>query len=77
MRYNPFRPNGVAPQTVFTGRIEEVLALEQMLFNTLHGNPQHFILHGERGIGKSSLLHIHRLIAEGRLPSDDDKSSNS
>ena len=67
MRYNPFRPNGLAPRTVFTGRIEETFALERMLFNTLNENPQHFILHGERGIGKSSLLYIHQLIAGGKI----------
>lgn len=76
MKFNPFRPNGFAPRTVFTGRIEETLALEQMLFNTLNNNPQHFILHGERGIGKSSLLQIHRMIATGRIPRDDGKQFN-
>lgn len=67
LRFHPFRPNGFAPSTVFTGRIDESVALEQMLLNTLNRNPQHFILHGERGIGKSSLLYIHRLIATGDL----------
>jgi len=36
-----------------------------MLFSTKHGNPQHFLLHGERGIGKSSLSYIHELAASG------------
>jgi Cdc6-like AAA superfamily ATPase len=76
LRFNPFRPNGFAPRTVFTGRIEETVALERMLFNTLNGNPQHFILHGERGIGKSSLLYIHRLIASGRVARADGEAFN-
>jgi hypothetical protein len=29
---------------------------EQSLFQTKHGNPNHFIIEGERGIGKSSLF---------------------
>jgi hypothetical protein len=67
MRFNPFSPGGLVPEGVFTGRIEESKALERMLFNTQHGNPQHFLLHGERGIGKSSLSYMHELAASGRI----------
>jgi Cdc6-like AAA superfamily ATPase len=67
MAYNPFRPNSLVPTGIFTGRYDETVAIEDMLFNTLHGNPQHFLLHGERGIGKSSLLYIHELVAKGRI----------
>jgi hypothetical protein len=38
-----------------------------MLFNTQHGNPQHFLLHGERGIGKSSLSYMHEFAASGQI----------
>src|SRR5258708_36641972 len=67
MRFNPFRPNSLVPSGLFTGRYEETVALENMLFNTLNCNPQHFLLHGERGIGKSSLLFIHEITAKGKL----------
>ncbi len=66
-RYNPFRPNGLVPPGVFTGRVEESQALEQMLFQTKNGNPHNFLLHGERGIGKSSLMYVHQLTAAGKM----------
>jgi AAA ATPase-like protein len=41
---------------MFAGRYDECVALEKALFQTKNGNPSHFIIDGERGIGKSSLL---------------------
>ncbi len=41
---------------MFAGRSDELVALEKTLFQTKHGNPTHFLIDGERGIGKSSLL---------------------
>ena len=41
---------------MFSGRGDELLSLEKAVFQTKHGNPQHFLVTGERGIGKSSLL---------------------
>ncbi len=67
MRFNPFRPNSLVPTGLFTGRYDETVALENMLHNTSMENPQHFLLHGERGIGKSSLLYINELTAKGRI----------
>lgn len=40
---------------MFAGRLEEIESIEQALLQTREGNPQHFIIEGERGIGKSSL----------------------
>ena len=40
---------------MFVGRTEEIQVVEQSLLQTRDGNPQHFIIEGERGIGKSSL----------------------
>jgi len=71
-RFNPFRPNGLVPPGIFTGRIEESVAMERMLAHTLRGNPQNFLLHGERGIGKSSLMYVHRLVASGEITGLDD-----
>lgn len=65
MRFNPFRPNNIAPPGVFSGRSEEIDAIEQCLFQTKNNNPQHFLIEGERGIGKSSLLFLSETIAEG------------
>lgn len=52
---------------MFCGRYEEFLGTERALFQTKNGNPHHFLIHGERGIGKSSLLFNLELVARGRL----------
>ena len=57
LRYNPFRPNGIVPPHMFCGREKEMQTVRQSLFQTKNENPQHFLIEGERGIGKSSLLH--------------------
>lgn len=56
LKFNPFRPNEIVHPGMFAGRYNEFLALEKTLFQTKHGNPTHFLIDGERGIGKSSLL---------------------
>src|SRR5260370_23357562 len=56
MKFNPFRPNEIVHPGMFAGRYDEMVALEKALFQTKNGNPTHFLIDGERGIGKSSLL---------------------
>jgi hypothetical protein len=56
LKFNPFRPNEIVHPGMFAGRYNELVALEKTLFQTKHGNPTHFLIDGERGIGKSSLL---------------------
>lgn len=63
MRYNPFQPGSVVSPGMFSGRSEELLTLERVLFQTKNGNPQHFLVTGERGIGKSSLLLFLHVVA--------------
>ena len=55
VKLNPFRPGSVISPGMFAGRYEEIQVVEQALLQTRDGNPQHFIIEGERGIGKSSL----------------------
>jgi Cdc6-like AAA superfamily ATPase len=55
-KYNPFKPGSIIHPGMFAGRLEEIRVLESALFQTANGNPTHFLIHGERGIGKSSLL---------------------
>lgn len=66
-KFNPFRPGGIVIPGMFCGRIDELKALEQSLFQAKNGNPHHFLLHGERGIGKSSLLYYFQLISQGDI----------
>jgi AAA ATPase domain len=56
VKFNPFRPGNIVGPGMFVGRVDEIKTIEQSLFQTKHGNPQHFTIQGERGIGKSSLL---------------------
>lgn len=68
LRFNPFRPNNLIHPGMFRGRASELLAIEKILFQTKHGNPQHFLIEGERGIGKSSMLLYVNALARGNLP---------
>ncbi|HUO04276.1 MAG TPA: ATP-binding protein [Candidatus Binataceae bacterium] len=70
-RFNPFRPYSIVTPGMFSGRIPEVLALEQALYQTRLGNPKNFLIHGERGIGKSSLLFYLQSLAQGNIPAPD------
>ena len=67
MKINPFRPGHIVTPGMFAGRGEELVTLEGVLFQTRAKNPQHFLITGERGIGKSSLLYYLQLIAKGRI----------
>ncbi len=66
-RYNPFRPGSIVSPGMFSGRYEELEGTERALFQTKNGNPHHFLIHGERGIGKSSLLYSLEVVARGRI----------
>ncbi|MBN8242929.1 ATP-binding protein [Nitratireductor aquimarinus] len=67
MKYNPFRPNGIISPGIFHGRIAEIQQIERGLFQAKNGNPVHFMIQGERGIGKSSLFFVIALTASGDL----------
>lgn len=72
MKYNPFRPGTIVGPGMFSGRGRELLAIEQSLHQTRNGNPRHFLIEGERGIGKSSLMYFTQLVADGQVKSLDD-----
>lgn len=67
IRFNPFQPNNIASAELFAGRRDVLKKIETCLFQAKNGNPQHFLVQGERGIGKSSLLNIVDMISTGRL----------
>jgi hypothetical protein len=52
---------------MFSGRYNELVAMERALFQTKNANPLNFLIHGERGIGKSSLLYYLQLVARGEI----------
>jgi Cdc6-like AAA superfamily ATPase len=67
-KYNPFRPDKMIPPGMFCGRLDELQFIDHCLLQTKNGNPQHFLIEGERGIGKSSLFLVEQSVAEGRIP---------
>lgn len=74
-RFNPYRPNDIIHPSMFAGRYNELVALEKALFQTKNGNPSHFIVDGERGIGKSSLLLNVTAVAKGEVPDLEESQS--
>ncbi len=71
MRFNPFRPNNPVVPGMFVGRGKELDAIEQSLLQAKNGNPLHFLVHGERGIGKTSLLDYVKDLANGEFATPD------
>jgi hypothetical protein len=52
---------------MFIGRVNELKRLEQAFIQTIAGEPAHFMITGERGIGKTSLLLYLKALAEGYI----------
>jgi hypothetical protein len=52
---------------MFVGRVPELQRLESVLVQTKAGNPQSFLITGERGIGKTSLLDFIKWAASGQV----------
>jgi hypothetical protein len=75
-KYNPFRPNGIVAPGMFCGRLDELRTIDHCLLQTKHGNSKHFLIEGERGIGKSSLLLCEQYVATGRIETLNKKKLN-
>jgi len=56
---------------MFVGRLEEIERLEQALIQARSGEAVHFMVTGERGIGKTSLLLYLKWLAQGDIPYND------
>ncbi len=70
-KINPFKPNSPVPPGMFAGRLDEISSLENGLHQTKNGNISNFLLTGERGIGKSSLIGYLKPTAQGFITSSD------
>ena len=73
-RLNPFQPNSMVVPGMFAGRVAELESIERGLYQTKLGNAWHFLIHGERGIGKSSLMSVTDYIACGEMTGPSDES---
>lgn len=71
-KINPFKPNSPVPTGMFAGRIEEIKSLIQGLHQTSHNQGANFLITGERGIGKSSLMRLIQPMASGSITTLDD-----
>src|SRR5437867_4270099 len=71
-RFNPFRPGTLVGPGMISGRVQEIITLEKVLFQTRNRNSHHFLIHGERGIGKSSLMFYMEIVARGEITASDD-----
>lgn len=67
-RINPFQPNSPVAPGMFAGRLTHLNSLEEALRQTRGSRPKHFMLTGERGIGKTSLLQYFKWMAQGVIP---------
>lgn len=76
MKYNPFKPGSIVHPGMFAGRLTEIREIEKLLFQTKNGNSSSFLIHGERGIGKSSLLFYINAVARGEISPDDGTNFN-
>jgi hypothetical protein len=72
-KINPFAPTSPVSPGAFVGRLDEIERLETSLIQTKAGRPANFMITGERGIGKSSLLNYIKYVAEGHIPVGDTK----
>ncbi len=68
-KINPFKPNSPVPTAMFAGRLDEVRALESGLHQTKHGQASNYLITGERGIGKSSLMMYLKHASNGDIES--------
>lgn len=75
MKINPFEPFAPVNPGSFVGRLDELRRLKSALLQTGAGKPVNFMITGERGIGKTSLLNYLKHAAEGRIQVEQTKLS--
>jgi len=72
-KINPFNPNSPSGPGMFAGRMAEIVAIEKLLLQTKANKGHGFLLTGQRGIGKTSLLNLIKYEAEGDIECHGDK----
>lgn len=64
---NPFAPSRPISPGQFVGRSAEISELEAALSHAKRGKPRHFLMTGDRGVGKTSFLDYIRRKANGKI----------
>ena len=67
MKVNPFNPNSPTGPGMFSGRLNEIETIEKILFQTRANKGHGFLLLGQRGIGKTSLLNLVKALSDGYI----------
>ncbi len=75
-RINPFRPGSIVGPGMFAGRAAELRSLARNLQQTKSGTATSFLVQGERGIGKSSLLFYLQELAGRRVVTESGQAFN-
>src|SRR5690349_10546689 len=65
MDINPFSPNSPSIPGMFAGRLYEIESIEKAMLQTRANKAHGFLLLGQRGIGKTSLVNFLKYQAEG------------
>lgn len=72
---NPFEPQNPIGTQMFVGRAAEIARLESVLMHAKNRRPINFMISGERGIGKTSLLYYLMAVARSYGDTDDESYS--
>jgi len=62
---NPFTPQSGWEPKVFGGRHKQIASFTKVMKEAVTGRPNHMVIHGEWGIGKTSLLKQFKKLAQG------------
>ena len=63
---NPFTPQSGWEPKVFGGRSKQIEAFSRVMREAVAGRPNHMVVLGEWGIGKTSLLKQFKKITQGK-----------
>jgi len=73
IKINPFKPGAPIHPGMFVGRLEEIQKIERILHQTKKSFGRNFLIYGERGIGKTSLLQYIKFAANGSIQVEGNK----
>ena len=58
IKFNPFQPSEPCDRDIFSGRENELKTIINSLYKTYRQRPEHILINGTRGIGKTALANL-------------------